>query len=171
MRWVVFVVGALVAVVVLVVAIGAMLPKGHVARHSAVFAQPPERVWGTITDFAGQASWRSDIKSVEPAPERNGKQVWRELSTRGDAVPYETTEMDPPRRLVRTIADPKLPYGGRWIYELAPAPGGTRLTITEEGEVYNPVFRVVSRFMDMSATMKAYLVALGKHYGESPTLE
>jgi uncharacterized protein YndB with AHSA1/START domain len=171
MKWILIAVGAIVALVLVAVAIGALLPKSHVAQRSAVFAQPPERIWAVITDFAGQASWRRDITSVEPAGERNGKPVWREVSTRGETVPYETTELDPPRRLVRTIADPSLPYGGRWVYDLAATPGGTRLTITEEGEVYNPIFRLVSRFMDMRATMDRYLVALGEHLGEKVALQ
>lgn len=171
MKWIVIALGALVMLVVVAAAIGSALPKGHVAKRSASFAQTPDRVWAVLTDFAGQAAWRADIKSIERASDRDGKPVWREVSKRGDVVPYETTEAEPPRRLVRTIADPKLPYGGRWIYELTPTPTGTRLTITEEGEVYNPIFRLVSRFMDMSATIDGYLLALGRHFGETPVLE
>ena len=166
MKWILIPIGALVALIVLAMAIGALLPKGHVAQRSADFSQPPERVWAAISDFAGQASWPRDVKAIERIGDRNGKAVWRETSAGGDVIPYETTELDPPRRLVRTIADPKLPYGGRWIYEVAGAPTGARLTITEEGEVYNPIFRLVSRFMDMRATMDRYLVSLGEHFGE-----
>jgi hypothetical protein len=73
---------------------------------------------------------------------------------------------------VRTIADPSLPFGGRWVYELEPTPsGGTRVTVTEEGEVYNPIFRVVSRFMDQSATIKEYLTDLAGRFGEAPRIE
>jgi uncharacterized protein YndB with AHSA1/START domain len=169
MKWPLVALGAAVGIVAVVVAIGAMLPKAHVVRRSATFAQPPDSVWAVISDFAGQASWRTDIKSVERIADRNGNAVWREVSLRGDAVPYETTETDAPRRLVRTIADPGLPFGGRWTYELARAPGGSTLTITEEGEVYNPVFRFVSHFfMDMGATAEAYLAALGKRLAEVP---
>ncbi|HUD13497.1 MAG TPA: hypothetical protein VMQ56_07565, partial [Terracidiphilus sp.] len=58
-------------------------------------------------------------------------------------------------------------YGGSWSFVLEPANGGTRLTITEDGEVYNPVFRFVSRFvMGQTATQDAYLRALEKAVGE-----
>jgi uncharacterized protein YndB with AHSA1/START domain len=172
MKWILTIFGVVVALISLAAIIGALLPKGHVARRSAQFAQPADSVWAVISDFASQAAWRPDIKAVERLDDRNGKPVWREVSKGGDKVPYETTEMDAPRRLVRTIADPSLPFGGRWLYEIVPAAGGSRLTITEEGEVYNPVFRFVSHFfLDMGATAEAYLKALGARFGETPHIE
>ena len=49
--------------------------------------------------------------------------------------------------MVTRIADPHLPFGGTWTYEIAPTETGSTLTITEKGEVYNPVFRFVSRYL------------------------
>jgi hypothetical protein len=65
---------------------------------------------------------------------------------------------------VTRIADPHLPFGGTWTYEVAPAVGGgSTLTITENGEVYNLVFRFISRFvMGYTATIDRYLEALRK---------
>jgi hypothetical protein len=61
------------------------------------------------------------------------------------------------------IADSTLPFGGKWTYELTPSGTGTMLRITEDGEVYNPVFRFVSRFvMGHTATMDKYLADVGK---------
>jgi len=40
-----------------------------------------------------------------------------------------------------------LPLGGKWTYELRPVQGGTTLRITEDGEVFNPIFRFMSRFV------------------------
>jgi hypothetical protein len=71
--------------------------------------------------------------------------------------------------MVARIANPKLPYGGSWTYEVsAAADGGTMLRITEQGEVYNPIFRFVSRFfLSNTKTMEIYLNALGKKFGET----
>jgi uncharacterized protein YndB with AHSA1/START domain len=172
MKWVLIVVGALVGLVGIVAIIGSFLPKAHTARRRLLVAQPPERVWAAVTDFPGQAAWRPELKAVERATDRDGKEVWREIPKRGDAMPLETTELVAPRRLVRTIADPSLPFGGRWVYEVEPAPGGARLTITEEGEVYNPIFRFVSHFfMDPAATIDAYLRALCAHLGVPVQME
>ena len=76
----------------------------------------------------------------------------------------------PDRLLVGRIADANLPFGGSWTYELAPrAAGQTSLTITEDGEVYNPIFRFVSRFvMGHSATINQYLSDVGKRFPEIP---
>jgi hypothetical protein len=74
----------------------------------------------------------------------------------------------PDRLLVGRIADANLPFGGSWTYELAPDAGGrTTLTITEDGEVYNPIFRFMSRFvMGHDATIKQYLSDVGKRFPE-----
>jgi hypothetical protein len=72
---------------------------------------------------------------------------------------------------VTKIADPDLPFGGTWTYELTPAPGGgTRLAITERGNVKNVVFRFMSRYVfGYTATLDGFLRALGKKGGEDVT--
>jgi hypothetical protein len=71
---------------------------------------------------------------------------WREIDSNG-AITYERVETVAPTRIVNRIADPSLPFGGSWTYEIAPSGNGTELTITENGEVSNPLFRFVSRFI------------------------
>lgn len=70
---------------------------------------------------------------------------------------YTIVEETPPRRLVTRVID-GLPYGGSWTIDLAPEGEGTRVTITENGVVYNPLFRFVSRFViGHTATIDKYL--------------
>ena len=169
MRWVLGIVGILVVVVLLVVAIGYALPKSHVASVSAQYAAPPDTLWATLTDVAAFPRWRNDLVRVELLPDENGQRGWREHG-KNDVITYRVVASDPPRRLVTRIADETLPFGGTWTYELAPAGGGTRLTITERGEVYNPVFRFVSRFvLGYTGTMTTMLRALGAKHGETVT--
>jgi hypothetical protein len=79
-------------------------------------------------------------------------------------------EAERPTRLVTRITDKSLPFGGRWEYVVSGDRTGTRVQITEHGEVYNPVFRFVSRFiMGHSATARAYLEALGARFGATIT--
>jgi uncharacterized protein YndB with AHSA1/START domain len=171
MRWILIIVGCLVFAIVLVVAIGWLLPQAHVATRRARFAQPPERVFAIITDFAQIPSWRSDVSRVELLPPQNGQTVFREHAGH-DAITYRVEQIEPPRRLVVRIADPSLPFGGAWFYELQPAADGAELTITERGEVYNPVFRFMSRFVfSHHATIDRYLRALGAKLGETTTPE
>ena len=85
-------------------------------------------------------------------------------------MPLETVEAVAPQRLVRKIG-PGLPFGGTWTYELTPEGGGTQLKITEDGEVYNPIFRVVGKFMDQTATITGFMTGLAKKFGEAPAIQ
>src|ERR1700687_4353203 len=49
--------------------------------------------------------------------------------------------------LITRIVDRSLPFGGTWIYTLVPDGGSTPFLIVEDGEVYNRVFRLISRFV------------------------
>jgi len=166
MRWIGIIVGLLVAIVALVVIIGALLPKGHIAARRARFSAPPDRVFAIISDVGQTAAWRKDVSRVELLPVQDGRTVFREQRG-GDAVTYRVELLEPPRRMVVRIADTGLPYGGTWTYDLAPNGSGTQLTITEAGEVYNPLFRFMSRFVfSQTASIDTYLRALGAKLGE-----
>jgi len=159
MYWALLALASIIVLVLVVTIIGYTLPKGHVATRTVRFSAPPQAIWNIVTDYPAQPAWRTGLKSVERTPDQNGHEVWREVSTRGDSMPLETLEAIPPKKLIRKIADPKMPFGGTWTYEFTPDGTGTRLTITERGEVYNPIFRVVSRFTDMRSTIDQFLTA------------
>jgi uncharacterized protein YndB with AHSA1/START domain len=153
-----YVLGSLFVFALMVYAIGYALPQGHVASVNALLSAPPERVFARISDPARYREWRTDVTSVEVLTVDPLK--WRER-TKGDTITFEVVENRPLQRFVVRIADPDLPFGGTWTYELRPEGTGTRLTITERGEVYNPVFRFVSRFfMSQTATMQKFVDAL-----------
>jgi hypothetical protein len=168
MRWILLAVAALAAIVAVVVIVGALLPQGHIAARRVRLSAPPDRVFAIISDVGGTASWRKDITRVDMLPPEEGKTMFREQRG-GDAITYRVEAVDPPRRMHVRIADTGLPFGGTWTYELAPhSSGGTELTITERGEVYNPVFRFMSRFVfSHTATIDGYLRALGEKLGEA----
>jgi uncharacterized protein YndB with AHSA1/START domain len=169
MRWVLGVVGVLIVVVLVIVVVGYLLPKAHVASVTAQYAAPPDTLWATLTDVSAFPEWRKDLKRVEILPDANGRRTWREHG-KNDVITYRTEIAEPPRRLVTRIADETLPFGGTWTYELVPAGTGTRLTITEHGEVYNPIFRFVSRFLlGYTGTMTDVLTSLGTRHGETVT--
>jgi uncharacterized protein YndB with AHSA1/START domain len=130
--------------------------------------QAPEAVFSVISNFQQAPSWRPDIKQVEILPPENGHVRFREQGSNG-SITYEVTDIQPPRRMVTRIVDKSLPFGGSWTYELTPTSDGCRLTITENGEVYNPVFRFVSRFIiGQTRTIDEYLNNLRRRFGVSP---
>ena len=161
LRILILAVGVLVALILLLIAIGYALPIGHVASRETRLGAPPERVFSVLRDVEKFPTWRSDVKSVEVLA---GTPVlrWRE---RGDNdITFEMETVEPPRKMVTRIADKTLPFGGAWTYELSPQDGGTRLVITENGEVYNPLFRFMSRFVfGHTATIDRFLEDLGRH--------
>ena len=167
--WLMRIVIALVVIAAVVSLVGYSLPKSHTASRTAHFSQPPERVWATITDFTAYPGWRKDVQSVELLPEQDGKPAWRETSHRANKLTFAAETWDPPRHLVARIIDKDLPFGGSWDYVVSPAGSGSSITITENGEVYNPVFRVVSRVMGYTATMDSYLSALAARLGDRYT--
>lgn len=160
MKWL-LIAGSLVAVIILIaLVVGWSLPVKHTASRRATFAAPPEAVWKAITDVESFPQWRPDLKTVERLPDRDGRASWVEDGSNG-RITFVIERSDPPRQLVSRIADPSLPFGGTWTYTLTPESGGTTLVITEDGEVYNPIFRVMSRFVfGHEATMAAYLAGL-----------
>lgn len=169
MRWVLAFAALLVALVLIVSVIGYTLPRSHVASASARFAAPPDSLWTSLTDVPAFPKWRPGVARVELLPDENGQRGWREFG-KHDAVTYRVVESVAPRRLVARIADQNLPFGGSWTYDLAPDGSGSRLTITEHGEVYNPIFRFVSRFIvGHTSTMEAVLRALATKHGETVT--
>jgi hypothetical protein len=164
MRIAFIVVGVLVLLVAGVVVVGSLLPKRHVVARSAVFKASAEKLFALI---AGNQDWRPDVKSCELITGEDGRQFQRETSKHGDTILYELQESRPPLSIERRIATQNLPYGGTWSFALEPANVGTRVRITEDGEVYNPVFRFVSKFvLGQTATEDAYLKAMGKATGE-----
>src|SRR5215510_5586652 len=173
MKTMVYVLGGLLASVVVLAAvvalIGSRLPKKHVASRSIVLHQSPQSVYAVIRDFDAAPTWRSDVKRIEVETKIGGHVHFREVGKNG-AVNYELAEDVPGQRMVTRILDTNLGYSGSWTYVLTPANAGTHLAITEDGEVSNPLFRFMSRYVfGNTATLDRYLTSLAKKFGETAT--
>ena len=156
-KWVLLVIGSILAVVGLIALLGAQLPVKHQATRTIELQQSPQQVWALI---AGPPTWRPEVERYEvltPDPHRK----WIEYGRSGQKMTFEVVESDPPHKLITRIADPHLPFGGTWTYEIIPSQNGSSLTITENGEIYNPVFRFLARYVQgYTATIDNYLKAL-----------
>ena len=166
MRYVYIGIGALVAIVVIVSLVGWMLPVRHRASVARTYRASPSALFGLITDVRSFPGWRRELDGVEVLPDEDGHARWRERTKSGPPITYLIERTIPDRLVVGRIADTNLAFGGGWTYELIPASdGATTLRITEDGEVYNPIFRFVSRFvMGHEATIKQYLNAVGTRF-------
>lgn len=171
MSWIVLagvVVGIPVLVVLALALFGLFVPKARSATRTVSYAASADEVWGTITDWEQHPSWRPRVRAMERLPDRNGHPVWKEVRRRGDKVISEVVTADAAQRrlLTRIVDEPS--FGGTWTWTVTGlADGGSTLTITEEGEVYNPVFRALSAlFFDPRMTMDRLHRDLKARFGE-----
>lgn len=164
-------IGIIILVLILLVggvlATGAMLPQSHTASVRAEYGAAPADVFAAIADVESSPAWRDDIDSVtvlEREPLR-----WRESGKFGNLT-FVREALEPDRRIVARIADTSEGFGGTWTYLVEPAATGSTLTITEDGEVYNALFRFMSRFVfGHYSTLETYVTSLGQHFGENIT--
>jgi hypothetical protein len=170
MKWVIIAGGALILIVALMALIGSLLPVKHYATRKARFRQTPEAIYGLL---AGPSGWRSGVKASGPLPDRNGRKQWWEQDNHGHKIEYELVEDSPPNRRVTRIAGSGLPYGGTWTFDIAPQSiGGSEVRVAEAGEVYNVLFRFLSRFVfGYAGSIESYLQDMAKKFGEAVRIE
>jgi hypothetical protein len=140
-----YIVAGLVGLVVLLNLVGLALPRNHLAARRAQFSQPPDRVWDAMIELSDQVAAR-------------------------DKLPIDVERAERPRTRITRIIDDKLPFGGRWYYELEPHDAGTRLTITEAGFVKLPMFRIFTTLAP-NATKTKFLRELGGKLAVPVTVE
>lgn len=139
MKWVLWTLVALVSVVGVIALIGVFLPVAHEASRSADVTASPERVFALLSNPATYPEW------------------WP-----GATVKSEVVESVPPSKVVTRVVG-ETQFGGTWTIDIAPRPGGSRVTITERGEIYNVVFRTLAKFVfGYTGTMDECLVAAQK---------
>ena len=167
MRWVLIVLGVIAALAVIVVLVGFILPRAHVASGRAVFRQSPEMIWARIVDFERWPEWNSTVDRMERTSDRDGKPVWNLVGSQGP-TPSVIEVFEPPRRLVIGIPeDAGLGFSASWTYEIRPeGDGAASVTITERGRMPNPLLRFLTVFYDDHAALDGFLRELGGSFSE-----
>ena len=94
-------------------------------------ARTPEEVFSYLTDVSNVPAWQSGVKSstlrdghIEESRSLFGKEI---------RTTFEIVERDEPRLFTLRAVGGPVPFSVR--HELEPADGGTRLTVTAEGDV------------------------------------
>jgi uncharacterized protein YndB with AHSA1/START domain len=160
----------LVVVVGVVWFMGYRLPQNHVASTEREFAFGADQVHRVIASPAEYPKWRTGVQRVDMLPDSGGLPRFRETAM-GDEVTYAIESNVPGRVFVTRIAQAGLPYGGSWTFEMTPTASGTNVRITENGEVYNPFFRFISKYvMGQTRGIEQYLDDLEKRLARGESL-
>jgi hypothetical protein len=101
MKWLLVVALTLAGLLILIVVIGALLPKKHLVSRTVSLHHPAEVVWGLIS---GPPTWRPDVTNYHELAPHEGRRMWRETDRHKQTITYEAIESVPPRRLVTKIA-------------------------------------------------------------------
>jgi len=161
----------IVVLVAAVYAAGRSMPREHSASSRIQLTAPRDSVWTVLRAFGDYPKWNTDFKSSVKGEPVSGHEVWVQ-DVGGMTMSVALTEVRPPSRLVSEIVtDEKSQWGGVWTYELATTGAGTEVTITEDGWVKSPFFRVMMKAMGTHRTMDGMLKHLGVRFGEQVTPE
>ncbi len=160
MKIILIILTVIALLIITVIIIGYLLPVEHTVTASADFGVPKDKVWNVIVDANKYPIWRSEVKKVDV---NSASQSWTEFDNNNESITFEIVEVDEGKLLVTRIQDKDKPFGGSWAITLQDSGDKTRVTITENGEVYNPIFRFVSKFIiGHTATASRYLADLKK---------
>jgi hypothetical protein len=152
-------------------AVGASMPREHTASSRIQLTASHDSVWAALRNFGDYPTWDNDFKSSVRGSTRHGHEVWVQ-EVGGMTMSVEFTRVSAPTRLVTEIVtDDKSPWGGVWTYDVTANGAGTEVTVTEEGWVKSPFFRVFMKLRGKYATMDGVLSHLGAKFGEEVTPE
>ena len=165
-KWLLYILAGLVGLVALAAAIGAMLPKEHSASRAVRFRLKPAELFAIVSDFGKYPEWRTGVTHVDvEGPVATGT-IIREHGANG-TIPYRIEVFEPPSKIVTRIADSSLAFGGTWTFEVFQNDSGSELVLTENGEIYNPIFRLLGKFFfSPYETIDTYMADLKKKVGE-----
>lgn len=168
MRYALIAIAAVVALVLIVTVAGLFIPRDHRATSEITLTQPIDSVYVVLRDIGGMTKWWSDLKTSERVSGVAGER-WRQ-DAGGFKMQLDVTDDTPPRGFTTRIVEEKgAPFGGVWVYALSAAPAGTVVTITENGWIGPPPFRVMAKLTGMNRTLDSMLKALAKRFGEEVT--
>ena len=174
-RWVLAVLG--VAALALV-AFMASARRDHKVELLITYPKsPPAAVWRLLTDHAAEPQWLPAFATVVRQPDVAGHQVWTH-TTADHAFSFTvmTVSALPERRYERLLLRDAQPrhqsWDGRWIYELEPAGGGTRMRITEYGWTDGFPFFIQQRVLGSpDAFLRYYARMIGDALKDPPAID
>lgn len=168
MRWILWAITLLMLLLGAIVIAGGLVARAHEVARTVELAAAPEAVYAAIARLEDMPAWRPEVARVERVSDERGPAggplpTYRELGVRG-VVTWTVVEAAPPARITLGLDGAGPGFEGTWTFDLASASAGTRLTVTQRGEIDNPVFRFLSRFVvGYDQGLDTYLDALARH--------
>ena len=83
MQWILLLLGALVALFLVLVIAGFLLPRNHRATSWIELKRPPSEVWPVVRDLGQVPSFWPEIKAAERKPDRDGHEAWSQTMKNG----------------------------------------------------------------------------------------
>jgi hypothetical protein len=164
--------GGFIALVILVMIVGRFLPERYEAKIQMTIQRSPEDIWAAMHDYRKHPMAGSMVKKIEELPPQNGMPVWVE-DIGSSQVTVTTIESEPPRHLVRELADRVLPMTARGEVHLERLENGCRVTATNEtwirrGTWHVPIFRFILTVTNGSRkALLNYWKKIAKDLGET----
>jgi uncharacterized protein YndB with AHSA1/START domain len=138
---------------------------------------PPGAVWRLLTDHAAEPRWLPAFGVVERQADIGGREVWTHTSPdRSFAATVMTVSTVPEERYERLLLRDGQPrsqsWDGRWVYELQPSGGGTRLEITEYGWTDGFPFFISQRVLsNPSVFLQYYADMMGRELNDAAEIQ
>jgi hypothetical protein len=167
LTWAAVGIGAVLLLAIVGWIAGRFMPEQHRAAVTREIAAPIASLAARVRAVDAQATWRKSVKAIDVrARGVDGTVRYIERGSNGD-IPFAFREIEHDTRFESVIDTDALAFGGRWTFELAAvSPNRTRITITEEGVVRPPLFRVFARYVfGHTSTIKSYLNDLAATVG------
>lgn len=147
--------------------VGTRLPKAHVATRNVQVDASRETVFALIADVAGHPRWRKRVARVQILA-TEPRIRFRERGKDG-TLELEVEESRAPERFVlSTVAGQRAIFTGTWTFELEKLDDGSRVTLTERGEVGSPIARLFARYvLGEGASIERTLADLRAHVAKT----
>jgi hypothetical protein len=155
MKWIFISLGILIVLIAIVYLIGLLMNVKHEATIQREFKKiGMDEILSVIKDYKGYANWWSGIKELTI----DSVNHWTEKNSHGDKVSYRLEMGDEKGKLITRILNKDLAYGGFWEFTFTSIDDGCSIKIVENGEVYNPLFRFMAKYIfGHETTLKNYM--------------
>jgi uncharacterized protein YndB with AHSA1/START domain len=155
MKWLLRIVLGVVVLVVVLAAVGLLLPSQYKVQRSLDIAAPADKVYALIVDPREWKRWtvwnRRDpaMKMEYSGPPSGGGAKWSWQSASEGSGSMEFTDARPAERIAYRLSFPEFGMQSNGVLSIAPAGGGVRVTWTNEGDLgSSPVNRWFGLMMD-----------------------